>query len=287
MKFHHSTLSLLVIFYLSSAPQAAEINTSFEFNNTSGFFTLTDDNASASFSGGEAKSVGNFSLYHTGMNAWMIAPGGTGNIDFSPPAEELRVFFRTQSGNDVSALDLLDSEGSVLISFPGTSASWTEVSVSATTLGKPVAQVILRNDAGPGYAVLDDLSAVVQQAQTGQRLDNPIPAAIQKGSARLRLTPVASGLTAPNWAISVAGDPKYLYVGDQNGKLWRLDLTTADQAVFLDLSDRLVSLGAFGSGSLMSVVFLALRFTRSLPITGYCIPIHPNPRISPVIFNDS
>ena len=135
MRIYRSILSFLVIVSLSYELQAAEINTSFEFNNTSGFFTLTDDNASASFSGGEAKSVGNFSLYHTGMNAWMIAPGGTGNIDFSPPAEELSVFFRTQSGNDVSALDLLDSEGSVLISFPGTSTSWTEVSVSATTLG--------------------------------------------------------------------------------------------------------------------------------------------------------
>ncbi|MDR4518686.1 MAG: PQQ-dependent sugar dehydrogenase [Nitrosomonas sp.] len=285
MKFHHSTLSLLVIFYLSSAPQAAEINTSFEFNNTSGFFTLTDDNASASFSGGEAKSVGNFSLYHTGMNAWMIAPGGTGNIDFSPPAEELRVFFRTQSGNDVSALDLLDSEGSVLISFPGTSASWTEVSVSATTLGKPVAQVILRNDAGPGYAVLDDLSAVVQQAQTGQRLDNPIPAAIQKGSARLRLKPVASGLTAPNWAISVAGDPKYLYVGDQNGKLWRLDLTTADQAVFLDLSDRLVSLGAFGSGSFDERGFLGFAFHPQFADNGLLYTYTSEPADQPSDFS--
>ncbi|MCB1985547.1 MAG: PQQ-dependent sugar dehydrogenase [Burkholderiales bacterium] len=215
----------------------------------------------------------------------MIAPGGTGNIDFSPPAEELSVFFRTQSGNDVSALDLLDSEGSVLISFPGTSTSWTEVSVSATTLGKPVAQVILRNDAGPGYAVLDDLSAVVQQAQTGQRLDDPIPAVIQKGSARLRLKPVASGLTAPNWAISVAGDPQHLYVGDQSGKLWRLDLTTDDQTVFLDLSDRLVPLGAFGSGSFDERGFLGFAFHPQFADNGLLYTYTSEPADQPSDFS--
>ena len=32
----------------------------------------------------------------------------------------------------------------------------------------------------------------------GQRLDDPIPAPIQKGSIRLRLKQIADGLTAPN-----------------------------------------------------------------------------------------
>ena len=285
MKFRHSILSLLVIFCLSSVLQAAEINTSFEFTNTSGFFTLTDENASASFSGGEVKTVGNFSLYHTGMNAWMIAPGGMGNINFSPPARELRVFFRTQSGNDVSTLDLLDSEGNVLTSIPGTSTNWTEVNVSATTLGKPVAQAILRNDAGPGYAVLDDLSVVFEQSQTRQSLENPIPASIQKGSVRLRLKPVASGLTAPNWAISVAGDSRHLFVGDQNGKLWRLDLTNNSLELYLDLSDRLVSLGAFGSGSFDERGFLGFAFHPQFTDNGLLYSYTSEPADQPSDFS--
>lgn len=260
MRIYHSILSLLVMLGLSYGLHAAELNTSFEFNNTSGFFSLTDESVSASFSGGEAKSVGNFSLYHTGMNAWMIAPGGTGNIDFNPPAQELSVFFRTQSGNDASTLDFLDSESNVLVSFPGSSANWTEVNVSETVLGKPVARVVLRNETGQGYAVLDDLSVIIQPAQTGQRLDDPISASIQKGSVRIRLKPVASGLTAPNWGISAPGDPQHLYVGDQDGKLWRVNLADGTQTVFLDISDRLVPLGVSGSGTFDERGFLGFAF---------------------------
>ncbi|HNP25359.1 MAG TPA: PQQ-dependent sugar dehydrogenase, partial [Nitrosomonas sp.] len=263
LRSQYAILSFLVLFSTSFTLRAAEINTSFEFNNTSGFFTLTasaDDNASVSFNGGEAKSVGNFSLYHTGSNAWMIAPGAIGNIDFNPPAQELTVFFRTQSDNDASVLELLDSDGGILISFPGSSASWTEVSVSDAALGKPVAQAVLRNEAGQGYAVLDDLNAITQQVQTGQRLDDPIPASIQKGTVRLRLRSVASELTAPNWAVSAPGDSQYLYVGDQSGKLWRIDLKNGGQAVFLDLTDLLVPLGAFGSGSFDERGFLGFAF---------------------------
>ena len=134
MKFRTSIQLFFAILSISFLSHAAEINTSFEFNNTSGSFTLTDESASAVFSGGEAKSVGNFSLYHTGLNAWMVPPGATGNIDFNPPAEQLTVFFRTQNGNNNSILELLDSDGQILISFPGSSSNWTEVIASTASL---------------------------------------------------------------------------------------------------------------------------------------------------------
>ena len=94
----------------------------------------------------------------------------------------------------------------------------------------------------------------------GQRLDDPIPAPIQKGSIRLRLKQIASGLTAPNWAISIPSDPEHLYVGDQDGKLWRINLTTHHKEVFLDFTDVLVPLGAFGSGSFDERGFLGFAF---------------------------
>jgi len=249
MKFYAFSLIYSVLLSLSFTSQSAEINTSFEFSNTSGSFTLTDETASVTFNGGEAKSVGNLSLYHTGLNAWMVAPGATGTVNFDPPAQELIVFFRTQSGNNASVLDLLDRDGNVLISFPGTPTNWTEVNVSETDLGGSVAQAVLRNENGQGYAVLDDLAVIAQQTTIGQRLDDPIPAIIQTGSVRIRLKPVASGLTAPNWAFSAQEDTRHLYVGDQDGKLWRVDLTDGSKAVFLDLSNVLVPLGAFGDGS--------------------------------------
>ncbi|MEK7779766.1 MAG: hypothetical protein AAB293_06840, partial [Pseudomonadota bacterium] len=189
MKPYHSILFSLVLLSTPSVLQAAEINTSFEFNNTSGSFALTDAGFSATFSGGEAKSVGVFSLYHSGANAWMISPGATSNIDFNPPAQELTAFFRTQSGNNSSTLELLDGDGQILGSFPGTSANWTEIHVSAASLGKPVAKIILRNQSASGYAVLDDLHVITSESPAGVRLDDPILAPIQKGSIRLRLKP--------------------------------------------------------------------------------------------------
>lgn len=260
MKHYYSILFSLVLLSAPIVLHAAEINTSFEFNNTSGSFTLTENEASAAFSGGEAKSVGNFSLYHSGANAWMIAPGATGNIDFNPPAQELTVFFRTQSGNNSSTLDLLDSDDQILGSFLGNSASWTEINASMAILGKPVAKIILRNQSASGYAVLDDLQIIASEPSTGRRLDDPIPASIQKSSIRLRLKQIANELTAPNWAVYAPEDSKHLYVVDQNGKLWRIDLTTGNKEVFLNLSNLLVSLGAFGSGTFDERGFLGFAF---------------------------
>lgn len=260
MKHYLTILFMLFLLKIPFMSQAAEIETSFEFNNTSGSFTLTDDAASATFSGGEAKSVGNFSLYHSGLNAWMIPSGSTGNIDFIPPAQELKVFYRTESGNDASVLELLDSDGQVLASFAGTSSNWTEVNVDMTTMSKPVTRVVLRNEMGQGYAVLDDLSAVATQASPGQRLEDPLPVPIQKGTIRLRLKQITSELTAPNWAVAAPGDLEHLYVSDQDGKLWRINLSNGSKTVFLDLSDRLVPLGAFGSGTFDERGFLGFAF---------------------------
>ncbi|SFK83386.1 Glucose / Sorbosone dehydrogenase [Nitrosomonas aestuarii] len=120
--------------------------------------------------------------------------------------------------------------------------------------------MILRNESSQGYAVLDDLIIVTSQAPTGQRLENPIPALIQKGTNRLRLKQITDGLTAPNWAVAAPGDSQHLYVSDQNGKLWRIDLSNGDKTILLDLSDRLVPLGAFGVNTFDERGFLGFAF---------------------------
>lgn len=97
-------------------------------------------------------------------------------------------------------------------------------------------------------------------ASPRQRLTDPIPTPIQQGSVRLRLKQIASGLTAPNWAVSTPGDPEHLYISDQDGKLWRLNLTTHNKEVFLDFSNLLVPLGAFGSDSFDERGFLGFAF---------------------------
>lgn len=87
-------------------------------------------------------------------------------------------------------------------------------------------------------------------------LDDPIPATIAAGTIHIQLESIVSGLTAPNWGASAPGDSSRLYVSDQDGILWAIQLASGGspppggpKKVFLSISDRLVTLGISGPGS--------------------------------------
>src|SRR5215813_3156201 len=78
-------------------------------------------------------------------------------------------------------------------------------------------------------------------ARPAQLID-PIPEKIQQANNfSITLETVATGLTAPNWGISAPGHPNRLFVVDQTGQLWVIDLTTGSKSVFLDVSSLVVS----------------------------------------------
>ena len=81
-----------------------------------------------------------------------------------------------------------------------------------------------------------------QRGDTTSQLDDPIPQPIQKGFLPIGLKTVATGLTAPNWGTNAPGHPFRLFVSDQIGILWDINLITGNKSVFLDVSDRLVNL---------------------------------------------
>lgn len=94
-----------------------------------------------------------------------------------------------------------------------------------------------------------------------QGLDDPIPANItQKGGVKIQLKPIATGLTAPNWGAAAPGDKKNLYVTDQDGILWAVDIKTGAKRAFLDVKDRLVPLGVRGPGSFDERGLLGIAF---------------------------
>jgi hypothetical protein len=74
-------------------------------------------------------------------------------------------------------------------------------------------------------------------APGGDPPDNPfnttIFAPIQPGGFRVKLETVATGLTAPNKGVVAPGEPGRLYVVDQVGKLWAIELATGSKTVFL------------------------------------------------------
>ncbi|MDY7108929.1 MAG: PQQ-dependent sugar dehydrogenase [Planctomycetota bacterium] len=91
-------------------------------------------------------------------------------------------------------------------------------------------------------------------------LDDPIEDVIAMGDVHIQLDAVADGLTAPNWGTAAPGIEDRLYVTDQDGVIWNVNLDSGDKSVFLDVSDRLVSLGIFGEGSFDERGLLGVAF---------------------------
>ncbi len=99
-------------------------------------------------------------------------------------------------------------------------------------------------------------------------LADPIPAAIPLGDIYVRLVPLATGLTAPNWGVPAPGLAGRMFVTDQNGTLWSINTTTGAKSVFLDVSARLVSLGIFGPNSFDERGLLGVAFHPSYAANG-------------------
>lgn len=100
-------------------------------------------------------------------------------------------------------------------------------------------------------------------AQSNVPLDDPIPQGIETGPIQVGLELVADGMTAPNWGTFAPGcEPlkSRLFLTDQTGILWNVNLATGEKSVALDASARLVPLGAFGPGTFDERGFLGTAF---------------------------
>ncbi len=74
-----------------------------------------------------------------------------------------------------------------------------------------------------------------------EAVSNPL-ADIAIGSKSVRLVEVASDFNAPLKAVSAPGINGSLFVVEQTGKIFRVELTTGRKTLFLDVSDDLVSI---------------------------------------------
>lgn len=212
---------------------SGSFSTDFEFTDTSGSFTLGEEPDAVTFTSGEAKSIGEPALYHSGSRSWMIDAQKTGEIDFLNPVTTGKLFFRNQTEAVNSVLTIFDANENEVETFSGTT-EWIEVDLS----GLSAKRITIQNNGSSGYTVIDDFSAETVLAADA----SPIPERIGVGSIRVRLKEVASGLAAPNWGVAAPGNAAHLYVGDQNGVLWQIDLASGEKNNFLDLTSRLVPL---------------------------------------------
>ena len=116
-----------------------------------------------------------------------------------------------------------------------------------------------------------------------QPIDDPIPGDIEQGPIRAELEEVASesGLTAPLYGTYAPGpdplnpgetttQPDILYVVDQDGPLWAVDVTTGAKRLFINTRTQrpMIPLGAFGPGTFDERGFLGVAFHPDYQVPG-------------------
>ncbi len=261
--------------------QANDLTTSFEFTDLSGSFALGTAPKRATFVGGEAKVVGIPGLYHTGMHSWMVDAGATATISFETPAESVDLWFRHQNASGSSTLTLVDTGEAPIASFQGTTGF--QHVVFSVGSGSPIARIEVRNDSATGYVAVDDFTFCAQAASGP--LSDPIPESIAPGTVGITLETLATGLVAPNWGTSAPGLPGRLFVTDQPGTLWSIDLTTGEKFVFLDVSSLLVPLGISGPGSFDERGLLGVAFAPDYQTSGLLYTYTSEPVSGPADFS--
>lgn len=265
----------------------AEVTTNFEFRDTSGEFTISGDNSLIIFENGLAQTVGIPPLYHSGSFAWMVPAGQTGTIRVDPPAERIRLFFRDQAATTNGTLTVLDDTGAVIEAFAGTTSFvQIDVSVDASSQNR-IATITLENNGSSGFSIIDDFASCAGSNGDGDNepLSDPIPRAIALGEMTIGLETIATGLVAPNWGIAAPGDTGRLFVVDQPGQLWAISVETGERSLLLDVSGRLVELGAFGPESFDERGFLGAAFHPDYATNGLLYTYTSEPPTSPADFS--
>lgn len=93
-------------------------------------------------------------------------------------------------------------------------------------------------------AALSSVVALVSAEAAAQGLEDPIPLPVRESGIAVDLEEIAVDLVAPLWGTNAPGLPDHLFIVDQPGQAWAIDLATNDLVLFLDVSGRLVELGA-------------------------------------------
>ena len=247
---------LFAAMLISKAAYSDTVFTSFEFSN-SGTFSIGTSPISATFSGGRAQTVGNLSLYHTGLFSWHIPAGNTAVVTFETPASIVDFWYRDAPGAVPSTVNVYDTHNVLINSFTG-SQTFTNIVISrgaATTLINRIDFI-----SNGGVDSVTDSFSFTADAPVVFNPANPIVPEIAPGSIAVELTEVASGLIAPVTGATAPGDSVNLYIVDQTGKILAFDTSAGSLNEVADLTAKLVPLGAFGPDTFDERGLLGLAF---------------------------
>jgi glucose/arabinose dehydrogenase len=114
--------------------------------------------------------------------------------------------------------------------------------------------------------------------------DQTVFAPIHPGGMRIGLEAVASGMTAPLKGVAAPGEPSRLYVHEQTGKLWAVNLATGAKTLFLDVGARLVTLGVLGPNTFDERGLIGVAFHPDYASNGKLYTYTSEPNAGPPTF---
>jgi len=259
-------ISVLMVFtlVLCQAVRADTVSTSFE-NLGAGTISIGTSPITATFMGGNARTVGNAAFYHSGSWSWHVAAGVTATVTLETAASVVDLWVRNTTGGSAGEVRAIDTGGTTIATL--TITGNFQNFVVTRGMGETLIASVEYQNTGSADIVMDDFSFTANEP-TGGPLDDPIPATIALGSKEIDLQPTAGGLAAPVWATNSPNDTTTLYVVDQQGQVVAVDLATGNSSVYLDVSALLVPLGAFGPDSFDERGLLGLAFHPDFASNG-------------------
>jgi len=188
----------LMLFAALSAPSQAHLEfffTSFE-DVGSGNFSLGTAPLTASFTGGQAQTVGVGAYYRTGTHSWHVPENGSSVVTFETPADQVDFYVRDTAGAEPSTYRVYDSSNIVLAEGNG-SQDFVNVVVTRGGSQSRISRVEF-DSAGGGDTVIDDFSFAANEnpivSNVTVNLEEPIANEIHGGVGNLR-----------GWAVSPDG----------------------------------------------------------------------------------
>ncbi|WOH37437.1 PQQ-dependent sugar dehydrogenase [Thalassotalea fonticola] len=246
-------ISLLSLLIISFSSYSADFATGFEFTDTTGEFTRGTSPNTVTFKNGHAKTAAIASLYHDGMNAFMVQ-NNTGMVEFETPAGMVDVWLRAQTGAAGAEVRVYDINSNLTNTFMATT-QWQQITLTSVD---GISRLELVNNSS-SYAVFDTFSFTAIDSPPGP-LDDPLPIPIAEGGLKLKLELLASGLVAPLWGTSAPGVTDFIYVIDQVGSIWAINTITGIKTEIANLSSLLVPVGIADFGGYDERGLLGIAF---------------------------
>ncbi len=136
-------------------PGSPDVSTSFEFNAT-GPFSIGTSPFTATFSTGEAKTLGRTDLYSEGDFAWHVLSGTFATVTFETLPSTLTFDVRTEFAGTVSDIQILDENGALIMSVTPTNA-FQQIVVNRAAGQTLIDSFVVTSTSG-GDVVIDDFT---------------------------------------------------------------------------------------------------------------------------------